>query len=36
MLLVLLLTTRDPEHLPKWLAARLLVLFTLADEPQTI
>jgi len=38
-LLALLLTTRDPEHPPKWLAAHLLVteaLFTLADEPRTI
>lgn len=38
-LLALLLTTRDPEHPPKWLAAHLLVteaLFTLADEPRII
>jgi E3 ubiquitin-protein ligase HUWE1 len=38
-LLALLLTTRDPEQTPKWLAAHLLVteaLFTLADEPRTI
>ena len=38
-LLALLLTTRDSEHPPKWLAAHLLVteaLFTLADEPRTI
>ena len=38
-LLALLLTTRNSEHPPKWLAAHLLVteaLFTLADEPRTI
>ena len=38
-LLALLLSTRDPEHPPKWLAAHLLVteaLFTLADEPLAI
>ncbi|KAF9012343.1 hypothetical protein BDQ17DRAFT_1232733 [Cyathus striatus] len=38
-LLALLLSSIDPEHPPKWLAAHLLVmeaLFTLADEPTTI
>lgn len=38
-LLALLLTTRDSEHPPRWLAAHLLVteaLFTLADEPRSI
>lgn len=38
-LLALLLSTRDPEHPPKWLAAHLLVteaLFTLEDEPLAI
>ncbi|KAF9475538.1 hypothetical protein BDN70DRAFT_996350 [Pholiota conissans] len=38
-LLALLLSSIDPEHPPKWLAAHLLVteaLFTLADEPQAI
>jgi len=38
-LLALLLSSRDPEHPPKWLAAHLLVteaLFTLADEPRAV
>ncbi|KAF8973258.1 hypothetical protein BDZ97DRAFT_1912814 [Flammula alnicola] len=38
-LLALLLSSINPEHPPKWLAAHLLVteaLFTLADEPRTI
>lgn len=38
-LLALLLSSIDPEHPPKWLAAHLLVteaLFTLADEPRAI
>jgi len=38
-LLALLVSTKEPEHPPKWLAAHLLVteaLFTLADEPRVI
>ncbi|KAF9531661.1 hypothetical protein CPB83DRAFT_79933 [Crepidotus variabilis] len=38
-LLALLLSTKDVEHPPKWLAAHLLVteaLLTLADEPRSI
>ncbi|KDR75882.1 hypothetical protein GALMADRAFT_248624 [Galerina marginata CBS 339.88] len=38
-LLALLLSSIDPEHPPRWLAAHLLVteaLFTLSDEPRAI
>ncbi|KAH9485384.1 E3 ubiquitin-protein ligase ptr1 [Psilocybe cubensis] len=38
-LLALLLSSVDPEHPPRWLAAHLLVteaLFTLSDEPRSI
>lgn len=38
-LLALLLSSVNPEHPPRWLAAHLLVteaLFTLSDEPRTI